>query len=94
MSVAYFVIAILGCGEAEAPCQTVRTLETRYESRSACTEATDAEAMRNSDVDYPVVVAQCVSAGAPPARVKPGEVLLPPQGTAPSDGSPVKPRRT
>lgn len=58
-----FLIAILGCGEAEAPCETVRTLETRYESQAACTAATEAAAMRNMDVEYPVVVAQCVAAG-------------------------------
>ena len=59
-----FLIAILGCGEADAPCQQVRMLETRYESQAACTAATEAAVTRNSDVDYPVVVAQCVAAGA------------------------------
>lgn len=94
MSAAYFIIAILGCGEAQAPCDTVRTLETRYESQAACTAATDAAATRNSDVDYPVVVAQCVAAGAPPAQVVPGEIRLPAEGRAPAANAPVRTRRS
>lgn len=58
-----FLIAIMGCGEGDAPCRQVRTLEARYESQAACTAATEAAAAGNSDVDYPVVVAQCVAAG-------------------------------
>ncbi len=94
MSAAYFVIAILGCGEAEAPCDTVRTLDIRYESQSACVAATEAAASRNSDVDYPVVVAQCVAGGKSPAPTTPGEVQLPPAGRAPGDNAPVRTRRS
>jgi hypothetical protein len=32
MGPAFFVIAILGCGEGDAPCEQVRRLATRYES--------------------------------------------------------------
>jgi hypothetical protein len=56
-----FLIAIFGCGEGHATCQPVRTLETRYESRAACMAATENALMRNSDLDYPTVVAQCVA---------------------------------
>jgi hypothetical protein len=56
-----FLIAIFGCGEGNPACQPVRTLETRYESHAACMAATDNALMRNSDVDYPTVVAQCVA---------------------------------
>ena len=56
-----FLIAIFGCGEGHATCQPVRTLETRYESHAACMAATEAALMRNSDLDYPTVVAQCVA---------------------------------
>jgi hypothetical protein len=76
MSVGVFLIAILGCGEADAPCETVRTLETRYESQAACTAATEAAVLRNVDVDYPVVVAQCVAAERP-AGVNSGDVKRP-----------------
>jgi hypothetical protein len=89
MSTAYFLIAIMGCGEAEAPCQAVRTLETRYESQAACTAATDAAVMSNTDVDFPVVVAQCVAAGVK-AVVKASDVEKPGPGRAEVEISPVR----
>ena len=77
-----FLIAIMGCGEGDAPCQQVRTLEARYESQAACTAATEAAATRNSDVDYPVVVAQCVAAGERPSAPKAGDIQRPGAGRA------------
>ncbi len=56
-----FLIAIFGCGEGHATCQPVRMLETRYESHAACMAATDNALIRNSDIDYPTVVAQCIA---------------------------------
>ena len=84
-----FLIAIMGCGEANAPCHTVRTLETRYETYAACTAATDAAVAKATDVDAPVVVAQCVAAGARPL-VRAGEVKLPAGGHAPLRVSPLR----
>ena len=76
MAPAFFLMAIMGCGEAEAPCQQVRVLDTRYESQAACTAATEAAVTRFVDLDYPVVVAQCHAAGSSP-KVSAGEVQLP-----------------
>lgn len=56
-----FLIAIFGCGDGNAACQPVRTLETRYESRAACMAATEKALTESGDVDYPTVVAQCVA---------------------------------
>ena len=56
-----FLIAIFGCGEGSTACQPVRTEETRYESRAACMAATEEALTRNTDLDYPTVVAQCVA---------------------------------
>jgi hypothetical protein len=84
-----FLIAIMGCGEGDAPCQQVRTLEARYESQSACTAATEAAVTQNSDVDYPVVVAQCMAAGAPP-RPKASEIQRPGPGRADLKVSPIR----
>jgi hypothetical protein len=72
-----FLIAIMGCGEGDAPCQQVRMLEARYESQAACTRATEAAVTQNSDVDFPVVVAQCVAAGAPAAQTRANDVRRP-----------------
>ena len=72
-----FLIAILGCGEAEAPCDTVQMLPARYESEAACVAATEEALLRHSGADYPVIVAQCVPDGKAPPRVIPAEVERP-----------------
>ena len=84
-----FLIAILGCGEGEEPCQQVRMLETRYESQASCTAATDAVLLKNADVDYPVIVARCVPEGARPQPLKASEVELPGSGTVEAKNSPL-----
>jgi hypothetical protein len=84
-----FLIAIMGCGEADAPCHQVRTLETRYESRAACTAASDAAVAKAADVDFPVVVAQCVAAGGK-ANVRASDVKLPGPSRANLRVSPLK----
>jgi hypothetical protein len=89
-----FLIAIMGCGEGDTACRQIRTLDTRYESHAACTAATEAAVAQNSDIEYPVVVAQCVAAGAAPASHDTGEVLLPPKGRAPTRRSPLGTRRS
>lgn len=85
-----FIIAIMGCGEAEAPCQQVRMLEARYESQAACTAATEAAVTRNSDVDFPVVVAECVASSAKPNAPKAGDVQRPGPGRADVRVSPIR----
>lgn len=85
-----FIIAIMGCGEAEAPCQQVRTLEARYESQAACTAATEAALTQNTDIDYPVVAAECVAAGARPDAPKANEILIPGPGRADLEVSPIR----
>jgi hypothetical protein len=90
MGPAIFLIAIMGCGEGDAPCQQVRTLEARYESQAACTAATEAAVLQNSDVDYPVVAAECVAAGAQAGPPKANQVERPGPGRADLRISPVR----
>jgi hypothetical protein len=84
-----FLIAIMGCGEGDGPCQQVRMLEAHYVSRAACIAATEAAVTQNSDVEYPVVVAQCVASGARP-DLKVDEVERPGPGRADLRRSPVR----
>lgn len=63
MGAAYFIMAILGCGDGQADCREVRLVQTRYESAASCAAATSAMLYRNSDVDYPVLMARCRPAG-------------------------------
>ena len=88
----YFIIAILGCGEGDAACQQVRMLDTHYQSQAACTQATEAVLPSQTDVDFPVVVAQCVAAGAPPQRLNADDVARPGPGQADVRTSPVRNR--
>ena len=85
-----FLIAILGCGEADAPCREVRTLDTRYESQAACSSATDDALLRNSDADFPVVVARCIAAGERPRVLKASEVERPGPATVQVAVSPLR----
>ena len=77
MGPALYVIAILGCGEGEAPCQPVQIVETRYESRAACLAATERTLSRFTGIDFPIVVAECRAEGAAATAVRPADVRLP-----------------
>lgn len=90
MGPAIFIIAIMGCGEGDSPCQQVRTLETRYESHAACGAATEAALRQNTDVDFPVVAAECVAAGAKPNPPRANEVEIPGPGQAELKVSPIR----
>ncbi|MDB5723188.1 MAG: hypothetical protein JWP15_3806 [Alphaproteobacteria bacterium] len=73
-----FLIAIMGCGEGDAPCQQVRLLDTHYQSRAECVAATESALLGNSDADFPTIVAQCVDGRqAASLRVMAGEVRVP-----------------
>jgi hypothetical protein len=54
-----YLMAILGCGDAGTGCQAVRTATARYASADACRAASDAVLMANTDLDYPVLRADC-----------------------------------
>jgi hypothetical protein len=59
MGPAYFVIAIMGCGDGGA-CQTVATPAHHYGSEQACLAARGDVLMANSDLDFPMLVATCL----------------------------------
>lgn len=92
MGPAAFIIAIFGCGEGDAPCEPVRRLDTPYASESVCAEATEAALARHGEVDYPVVVARCLSAGAAAAPLKADEVRLPDPAKPPLRTASAAPR--
>jgi hypothetical protein len=73
---ANYLIAILGCGEAEAPCQQVQVQPVRYETEAQCLAATD-DAAAQADVAFPVVVAECRRAGATPVSLRADAVRRP-----------------
>jgi hypothetical protein len=90
MGPAIFIIAIMGCGEGDSPCQQVKTLEARFETQAACTAATEAALTENADIDFPVVAAECVAAGANPNPPKANQVRIPGPGRADLRVSPLR----
>jgi len=59
MGPAFYVMAILGCADTETACQQVRIAETEYATPEACNAATSAILYQNSDLAFPVVMAEC-----------------------------------
>jgi hypothetical protein len=64
MGPSYFIIAILGCADGSANCAPVGTPPARYASMEACSAATNAALLANSDLDFPTLVAECRPAAA------------------------------
>lgn len=62
-----YVIAILGCADGGASCQTVAMLAPRYQNEAQCAAARDSALDANGDLDFPMLIAQCRKSGAQPA---------------------------
>ena len=65
MGPASFIIALLGCADGSSACQQVAIMPVRYDSREACSAATSAVLVANTDFDFPTIVAECRAAKAP-----------------------------
>lgn len=93
MGPALYVIAILGCGEADTACQPVALAESRYETIEDCNRAAPAAVESNLDLAFPVVVAQCQKATQPVSHsLFPNDVAMPEAGTLPAEQPRAKPR--
>lgn len=78
MGPAFYVMAILGCGEADTACQQVAVASTHYASIEACNAAGADAVARQDDLLFPVVIAQCQPAGGQISeKVMPADVALP-----------------
>lgn len=64
MGPVYFVMAILGCGDAETACQQVRVAPATYASADACAAASADMLVANSDIAFPVMMSECRAAGS------------------------------
>lgn len=78
-----FVIAIMGCGEGDAPCREVRVAAPHFASEAACTAATPSVLERYVDLSYPSVVAQCRPARGGATLLRGRDVLRPEPRAAP-----------
>ena len=77
MGPVFYVMAILGCGEADAACQQVDVARAQYQSVEACQVASETEIAERSELLFPVVVAQCRRADSPVSLVTADQVDLP-----------------
>ena len=59
MGPAHFVLAVLGCGDAETMCREVRIVEARYQSAAECMAAMNDQLSANSDLAFPVLMGRC-----------------------------------
>jgi hypothetical protein len=64
MGPAFYIMAILGCGDGQAACQQVRLIETQYSSVDACNAAMAEKLMAATDLPFPEVSAQCRAGSA------------------------------
>ena len=97
MGPAFYVLAILGCGEADTACEQFATAPAQYSSLEECNRATDAAVTQHQDALYPVVVAQCRRADAKVAeKLMPGQIDLPEPNRRPdvrrASFEPVRPK--
>jgi hypothetical protein len=72
-----YLLAILACGESDAPCEQVAQAPVRYASEAECLAATEDQLARRSDLDHPVIVAECRAEGVRPANLRADEVQKP-----------------
>ena len=63
MEAAFFVMAIMGCGDANTACTEARVDPVRYSNVAQCQAAMLAALARNSDLSFPVISATCRSNG-------------------------------
>ena len=64
----FFVVAILGCGDASMSCSEARVLPMRYETAAQCRAALPGALAANTDVPFPTIGADCRARGMQIAR--------------------------
>ncbi len=66
----YFVMAILGCGDAGMQCQQMRVEPVRYSNAAQCQAAMANTIERHTDLSFPVIQAACQQRGVRVADTK------------------------
>ncbi len=68
MEPVFYVMAILGCGDAQDKCREARIEPVRYESAAQCQAAMAEVLPRHMDLSFPTVAAACQRKGNQSAR--------------------------
>jgi hypothetical protein len=59
----FYVMAILGCADGNVQCTEARVVPVRYHTMAECRAALPVQLARNTDVDYPMIGANCRRSG-------------------------------
>lgn len=59
MGPGYFILAIMGCGDAAIMCEEVGRRDAMFTSELACMAETEAALVAASDNPYPLLIAEC-----------------------------------
>ena len=68
MEPVFYVMAILGCGDAQEQCREARIEPVRYRSVAQCQAAMATVLPRHADLSFPVIAAACQRRGEQMAR--------------------------
>ena len=68
----YYVMAIMGCGDASVQCQQARVEPVQYRTAAKCQAAMASALQRHTDLSYPVIQAACEKRGMTIARTTGG----------------------
>lgn len=66
----YFVMAIMGCGDAGAACEQARVDPVRYRTALECQAAMPDALARNSDLSFPEITGACQQQGLRTAKAE------------------------
>lgn len=66
----YFVMAIMGCGDAGSVCEQARVEPIRYRSALECQAAMPAVLQRHSDLSFPEITGACQQQGMRMAKME------------------------
>ena len=63
MEPVFVVMAILGCGDGTTQCQSARIEPAHYSTMAQCRADAANALARNTDLEFPVISAQCRQSG-------------------------------
>ncbi len=64
----FYVMAIMGCGDGNVQCSEARVVPVQYQSMAECRAALPTQLAKNTDIDFPMIGAQCRTSGAQVAK--------------------------
>jgi len=67
----YYMMVLIGCAQADGPCEPITTLPVAYRSQSACLDSRADMIAAGSGLGYARVIAECRAQGpAAPRKVE------------------------